>query len=83
MPVAITTVIGVLQLIVQNLPGAITTAQQLYDLGTKLYTTISGKAPTADEQDQLEAQIDADVIDALSPLPPAQPGDPDYVPPTS
>jgi hypothetical protein len=78
MPAVITTVISVLQLIVQNMPGAITTAQSLYDLGNKLFATIGGRAPTADEQDQLEAQIDSDVIDALSPLPPAQQGDPDF-----
>ena len=78
MPAVITTVISVLQLIVQNLPGAITTSQMLYDLGNKLFKTISGTDPTAEEQAQLEAQIDVDVIEALSPLPPPIPGDPDY-----
>ena len=77
----ITGIIAILQVIVANLPGAITTAQQLVNLGTKLFTTINGTAPTADEIAQLESQIDADVIEALKPLPDPQPGDPDYVKP--
>lgn len=71
-------IIQILQTIVTSLPGAITTAKQLYDLGAKLYETANGKAPSAAEQAQLESQIDSDVMEALTPLPPAQPGDPDF-----
>jgi len=74
----VATVVAILQTVIQELPGAITTAQALYSLGQKFFQTIAGRAPTADEVKQLEDQIDADVITALEPLPPAQPGDPDY-----
>lgn len=73
-------VIAILQVVVANLPGAIKTGAQLYDLGTKLYATTQGTEPTDAEKAQLQAAIDADLIEALSPLPPAQPGDPDYTP---
>ena len=73
-------VIAILQVVVANLPGAITTAEQLYDLGTKFYATMNGIAPTADETSQLQAAIDTDLAQALTPLPAAQPGDPDYNP---
>jgi hypothetical protein len=76
MPIA--SIIAILQVIVANLPGAITTASQLVDLGTKLFSTINGKAPTADEIMQLQAAIDADVTLALAPLPEPQVGDPDF-----
>ena len=79
MPIA--SIISILQVIVANLPGAITTATQLVDLATKLFSTINGKAPTADEIAALEASIDADVLLAITPLPAPQPGDPDYVAP--
>ena len=74
-------IISLLQVVVQNLPGAITTVEQRYALGTKFFTAANGTAPTADEQTQLEAAIDADVAEALTPLQDAQPGDPDYVKP--
>jgi len=71
-------IIAILQVVVANIPGAITTAEQLYDLGKKLFATINGVDPTEDELAALEAAIDSDVIEALSPLPPPQPGDPDF-----
>lgn len=73
-------IIAVLQVVVAQLPGAITTAEQLYDLGSKLFATVNGREPTDAEVEELEAQIDADVAESLTPLPPAQPGDPDYQP---
>lgn len=76
-------IIALLQVVITNLPGAIKTAQELYDLGAKFFETIHGKAPTTDELAQLEAMIDADVVEALGDLPEAQPGDPDYVKPTT
>ena len=71
-------ILALLQTVVSTLPGAITTATQLYTLGQSFFTTINGKTPTADEITQLRAAIDADVALALVPLPPAQSGDPDY-----
>jgi hypothetical protein len=81
MPIA--SIIALLQVVVANLPGAISTTEQLVDLGKKFFAAANGTAPTAAEIAQLEAAIDADVTLALSPLPPAQPGDPDYVTPAS
>ena len=71
-------VIAILQVVVANLPGAITTAEQLYDLGTKLYATTQGTEPSEADKALLQASIDADLLEALTPLPPAQAGDPDY-----
>ena len=73
-------VISLLTVVITNLPGAITTAEQLVDLGTKFYMTANGTMPTDAEIAQLRASIDADVITALTPLPAPQPGDPDYTP---
>ena len=72
-------VIKLLQIVVASLPSAITTAEQLYDIGTKFAATIKGSAPTDEEIADLRTQIDNDVAIALAPLPPAQPGDPDFV----
>ena len=76
-----TTVMTLLQIIIQNLPGAITTAEQLYALGVKFAATIKGTALTDAERTALRAQITDDVLAAMLALPPAQPGDPDYVAP--
>lgn len=72
------TIMALVQIVVQELPGAITTVQQLMDLAKKFFATTNGRVPTAAEVAELEAAIDADVLKALEPLPAAQPGDPDY-----
>lgn len=66
----IASIIGILQIVVQELPGAITTTEQLVDLGKKFYASANGADPTADEISQLEDAIDSDVASALTPLPP-------------
>ena len=71
-------IISILLLVVKELPGAIETTTQLVDLGKKLFATVNGREPTEQEVADLEAQIQADVAEALKPLPPAEPGDPDY-----
>ena len=76
----LTGIIALLQTVVANLPGTITTVEQLTALGTKFYATINGHQPSDVEVAELRAMIDADVAEALTPLPLAQPGDPDYVP---
>lgn len=73
-------IISILLLVVKELPGAIETTTQLIDLGKKLFATVNGREPTEQEVADLEEQIEADVAEALTPLPPAQPGDPDYQP---
>ena len=83
MPIAIPAILALLQTVVQYLPTAISTGQQVFDLGKKLFATANGREPTAEEESQLQAAIDADVTLALTPLPDAQPGDPDYAPPAA
>jgi len=74
----VASVIALLQVVVSELPGAITTVEQLVSLGSKFMATTNGTDPTADEIAALRAAVDADVAEALSPLPPAQSGDPDF-----
>lgn len=74
----IATIIAILKVVVAELPGAISTTQQLVDLGAKFFATVNGKDPTPEDIAAIEAAIDADVALALEPLPDAQPGDPDY-----
>lgn len=78
-----TAVITILKVVVAELPDAISTGEELVDLGTKFYETANGHVPTIAEVAELRAAVDADVILALQPLPPAQPGDPDYLAPAS
>ena len=75
----IAAIIKILTTVVAELPGAITTVKQLVDLGQKFFATVNGREPTPAEIADLRAQIDADVAEALTPLPEAQPGDPDYI----
>ena len=74
-------IISLLQVVVAELPGAITTVEQLYALGEKFWASTNGTPPSDADKVELRAQIDADVAEALTPLPDAQPGDPDYVKP--
>ena len=73
-------VIALLKVVAVELPGAISTGVQLVDLGKKFYETANGRVPTDAEVAELRAAVDADLAEALTPLPLAQPGDPDYVP---
>ncbi len=77
----IAVVLGLLQTVIENLPGAVATGSQLYALGEKFFATVKGRPPTQAEKDALRAAIAIDLAEALTPLPPAQLGDPDYVPP--
>lgn len=79
----IAAILAILQTVVTELPGAISTVEQLYDLGKKFFAATNGRDPTPNEVTELRAAIDADVAEALTPLPDPQPGDPDYVPPTT
>ena len=72
------TIITLLETIVGALPGAVTTVEQLVALGQQFFTTLNGTAPTAAEIAQLQAAIDADEALALTALPAAQAGDPDF-----
>lgn len=71
-------IVSILLLVVKELPGAITTVEQLVDIGKRLFETTNGRPPTPEEEAAIEAAIMRDVAEALTPLPPAEPGDPDY-----
>lgn len=62
-------------------PTFVSTWTDLKPFAVDLYTQFKGSAPTADELTVLEAQIDALAARLQVPLPPAQPGDPDYTKP--
>lgn len=79
----IAAILLILKTVVTELPGAISTGKQLFDLGKKFFVTVNGREPTEAEETDLQTQIAADVVLALEPLPPAQPGDPDYEPPAA
>ena len=79
----IAAIIGILQIVVQELPGAISTVEDLYGLGVKFATALNGTEPSDADKAALEAAIKSDLAEALTPLPDAQPGDPDYVTPAS
>jgi hypothetical protein len=66
---SIQTIIAMLQAAVAAAPTVIQTAQDLYDIGAKVYAALNGTAPTAEQMAELQAQIDADVAEALTPLP--------------
>lgn len=73
-------VLALLPIILQQLPGAVTTGEQLYDIGLRFYKSLhDGNDPTPEEVAQLRAAIETDENEALTPLLPPQPGDPDYV----
>ena len=74
---------ALLAIVIQELPGAITTIGQLVSLGEKFAASIKGEALSDADRASLRTQIEADVAAALIPLDPAQPGDPDYVKPTT
>lgn len=80
MPIA--AIIGLLQIVIQELPGAISTVEDLYNLGVKFATALNGTAPSDADKAALKEAIKSDLAEALTPLPDAQPGDPDYVKPT-
>lgn len=69
MTFSIEAIIAMLQAAIQFAPQAISTAEQLYEIGQKLFETLNGREPTQAEQDDLQRQIDADVAEALRPMP--------------
>lgn len=83
MSIDISGVIAVLKVVATELPGAISTGAQLVELGEKFYASANGHVPTIAEAAELRKAVDEDVATALEPLPPAQPGDPDYVKPVA
>ena len=76
------TVLTVIDLAGKMLPQIMATATDLKPFASALFTQLSGgAAPTDTELAALEAKIDELAARLQAPLPPAQPGDPDYVKP--
>lgn len=75
---ALETVLTVIDLAEKYLPTAIKTGQNLMPFAEDLYKQISGQELSDDERAQLRARVDAAYARAEEPLPPPQPGDPDY-----
>jgi hypothetical protein len=62
-------IIAVLSVVIQELPGAITTVMQLKDIAVKAFASLNdGRLPTDEEMDQLAKEIDVLVAEALKPL---------------
>ena len=77
----IAAVIAILKVVVAEIPSAVKTGEALVDLGTKFYESVNGHVPSISEIAELRKAVDADVAEALEPLPAAQKGDPDFIGP--
>lgn len=75
------TVLTVVETLTKLAPTFVSTWTDLKPFAVDLYTQFKGSKPTEDELTVLEAQIDALAARLQAPLPPAQPGDPDYTKP--
>lgn len=62
-------IIGALTTILEMSPQIVSTIEGLNDLGQRVFEAVYVRAPTQEEQDALQARIDADVAHALMPLP--------------
>ena len=85
MPI-LTTVIAVLAALTQYEPLAeqvIKTGMNLFTFGEYLYKQLKGEELTEDERTALRAAVDAQFAQFMRPQSPAQPGDPDYIPPAA
>ena len=60
-------------------PQVIQTVKDFKPYAEALYGELTGQAPNDDQRATLAAGIDALFARLETPLPPAQPGDPDYV----
>lgn len=65
--------------LIEYAPRVVQTLNDLRPFATAVFTEIKGSGPTEQEQADLDAQIDVLYERAIKPLPPPQPGDPDYV----
>lgn len=79
---AATLVLTAVQTLAKLAPQFVATWNDLQPFANALYQQFKGSAPTDAEQADLEAKIDALAARLQQSLPDAQPGDPDYVPPT-
>jgi hypothetical protein len=71
----------VLLKLIEAAPTVIKTIDDVTPLATRLIAVAKGQKVTAEQQAEIETLVDALYAESQEPLPPAQPGDPDYVPP--
>lgn len=72
------TVLAVLELTAKFLPVVIQTGTDLKPFAEGLFKQFKGGELTDDERTELRAAVDAQYAKAMEPLPPPQPGDPDF-----
>lgn len=75
---ALETVVTVIETLSKLAPQFVATWNDLKPFANSLYAQFKGEQPTEQELLDLEAKIDALAARLQEPLPPAQPGDPDY-----
>lgn len=75
----LTLVLTVLELLAKAVPVIIKTGTDLKPFAVSLYKQFKGSDLTEAERTELEAAVDAQYANFMRPLPPAQPGDPDYI----
>jgi hypothetical protein len=75
---ALASVLTVIETLTKLAPTFVSTWNDLKPFAAQLYTQFKGEQPTDAELVDLEAQIDALATRLQIPLPPAQPGDPDF-----
>lgn len=76
----LTTVLTVIEMLVKAAPVVIQAGADLKPFAIALYQQLSGGQLTEAQRVDLEAKVDALFARLEEPLPPAQPGDPDYKP---
>ena len=79
MATTIEVVSTILLKLLQAAPTIIQTVENVRPMAARLVDAIQGKTELSEEEiAQLQAGVDALLDEAMTPLPPAQPGDPDY-----
>jgi len=79
----LTIVLTAIETLVKFEPTIVQAGADLKPYAAALYQQLTGQAITDDQRASLEAGVDALFARLEVPLPPAQPGDPDYVPPAT
>lgn len=75
----LTTVLTVIEALMKFTPVIVQAGADIKPFAVALYQQLSGQTITAAQRAELEAGVDALFARLEVPLPPAQPGDPDYV----
>jgi len=68
----------VLLKLIEAAPTVVKTIDDVTPLAKRFIAIVKGEKVTEAQQAELEALIDAVYAESQEPLPPAQPGDPDY-----